>query len=79
MSESEPTYIEWFREESKDPTERAAALRHFLAQLDKAGIVEFDVDQGDWYVEVGFETTVTQARIMGYDDDEIAVLLDQGH
>ena len=72
---SEPKYEDWFREENHDLAKTAAALRNFLALLDTAGIVEFDVDRDGWSVEVRFETTVAQARAMGYDDAAIAELI----
>jgi hypothetical protein len=76
-----PVYSDYFRWETHDPKELLENLIDFLTRLNKAGVYECDIDYSVayGYVEVGYSVTVEEARKLGYDDADIATLIDPDH
>lgn len=76
---ADKTYYDYFRYESGDPVELTKALAHELEKLAAAGVepeaVEYKPDLH--YVEVPYEITLDQARALGYDEAEIARLVEE--
>ena len=72
-------YEDYFRHESSDPAELSAELRFFLDRLAAAGIDQFDVEYkpDQRYTEVRYGLTITQARLLGYDEAAIQLLIEE--
>ena len=71
------TYPDYFRFESSDPVELSSALAHELQRLAAAGIEPDRVDNRPelHYVEIRYQLTLPQARMLGYTEDEIDKLM----